>query len=112
MRSVTDAFEQGWSAVKLYFMIGLPTETDEDVLGIADLAEEGARMLFLPCRRRSARRGCASRSARPYSCRRILRPSSGAAQLDSETVIRRQQLLRGGAAAGQGRGFQVSCARS
>lgn len=38
MRAVTDAFEQGWSSVKLYFMIGLPTETDEDVLGIADLA--------------------------------------------------------------------------
>ena len=32
------AFEGGWNAVKLYFMLGLPTETDEDVLGIADLA--------------------------------------------------------------------------
>ncbi|HWS42126.1 MAG TPA: TIGR03960 family B12-binding radical SAM protein [Pseudoflavonifractor sp.] len=34
------AFSGGWSAVKLYFMLGLPTETDEDVLGIADLAEK------------------------------------------------------------------------
>ena len=32
------AFEGGWNNVKLYFMLGLPTETDEDVLGIADLA--------------------------------------------------------------------------
>lgn len=32
------AFAGGWSSVKLYFMLGLPTETDEDVLGIADLA--------------------------------------------------------------------------
>ena len=32
------AFAGGWSTVKLYFMLGLPTETDEDVLGIADLA--------------------------------------------------------------------------
>ena len=40
IRSVTDAFDQGWSAVKLYFMLGLPTETDEDVLGIADLANK------------------------------------------------------------------------
>ena len=34
------AFEGGYSAVKLYFMLGLPTETDEDVLGIADLAQK------------------------------------------------------------------------
>jgi len=32
------AFEGGWNGVKLYFMLGLPTETDEDVLAIADLA--------------------------------------------------------------------------
>ena len=32
------AFAGGYSAVKLYFMLGLPTETDEDVLGIADIA--------------------------------------------------------------------------
>ena len=31
------AFSGGWSSVKLYFMLGLPTETDEDVLGIAEL---------------------------------------------------------------------------
>ena len=45
IRSVTDAFEQGWSAVKLYFMIGLPTETDEDVLGIARPGGAGALLL-------------------------------------------------------------------
>lgn len=33
------AFEGGYSAVKLYFMMGLPTETDEDIVGIADLAQ-------------------------------------------------------------------------
>lgn len=36
--SVRKAFDRGWSTVKLYFMIGLPTEKDEDVLGIKDLA--------------------------------------------------------------------------
>ena len=36
--TVSDAFASGWKAVKLYFMIGLPTETDEDLQGIADLA--------------------------------------------------------------------------
>ena len=34
------AFEGGWSTVKLYFMIGLPTETDEDIAGIAELAQK------------------------------------------------------------------------
>jgi radical SAM family uncharacterized protein len=34
------AFEGGWNSVKLYFMLGLPTETDEDVLAIAELAHE------------------------------------------------------------------------
>jgi len=38
------AFEGGWNGVKLYFMLGLPTETDEDVLGIADLAEKVLRL--------------------------------------------------------------------
>ena len=32
------AFEGGWNSVKLYFMLGLPTETDDDVIAIADLA--------------------------------------------------------------------------
>lgn len=38
MDAVGAAFENGWSQVKLYFMIGLPTETDEDILAIAHLA--------------------------------------------------------------------------
>lgn len=38
--SAEAAFEKGWKKIKLYFMIGLPTETDEDVLGIARLAKE------------------------------------------------------------------------
>lgn len=40
LQSCRTAFSGGWSSVKLYFMLGLPTETDEDVLGIADLAEK------------------------------------------------------------------------
>ncbi len=38
LHSCRTAFAGGWSSVKLYFMLGLPTETDEDVLGIAELA--------------------------------------------------------------------------
>ena len=39
IRTVAAAYSHGWRQVKLYFMCGLPTETDEDVLAIADLAK-------------------------------------------------------------------------
>ncbi|MBQ3094241.1 MAG: TIGR03960 family B12-binding radical SAM protein, partial [Clostridia bacterium] len=39
MDTVNKAFRGGWSAVKLYFMMGLPTETAEDIVGIARLAQ-------------------------------------------------------------------------
>ncbi|NOY70420.1 MAG: TIGR03960 family B12-binding radical SAM protein [Deltaproteobacteria bacterium] len=35
--TISAAFEMGWNLVKLYFMVGLPTETDEDIEGIVDL---------------------------------------------------------------------------
>ena len=43
IRTVTTAYAAGWRQVKLYFMCGLPTETDEDVLQIATLAREVIR---------------------------------------------------------------------
>ena len=46
IRAVTDAFESGWSTVKLYFMIGLPTETDEDLQGIGNLARDVINAYF------------------------------------------------------------------
>ena len=46
MEKVTDAFQGGWSSVKLYFMMGLPTETYEDLDGIADLARKVVSAYF------------------------------------------------------------------
>ena len=46
MEKVRDAFEGGWSSVKLYFMMGLPTETYEDLDGIADLASKVVAQYF------------------------------------------------------------------
>ena len=43
IRTVTAAYSQGWRQVKLYFMCGLPTETDEDVLEIAEMAHDVIR---------------------------------------------------------------------
>ena len=40
IESVRSAFSSGWSTIKLYFMIGLPYETDEDIMGIADLGQK------------------------------------------------------------------------
>ncbi|HET7195217.1 MAG TPA: TIGR03960 family B12-binding radical SAM protein [Nocardioides sp.] len=40
IRTVATAYSNGWRQVKLYFMCGLPTETDDDVLAIADLAKQ------------------------------------------------------------------------
>ncbi len=40
LRGCALAFEGGWNRVKLYFMIGLPTETEEDLIGIATLSEK------------------------------------------------------------------------
>lgn len=37
LKSAQDVFAAGWDSIKLYFMIGLPTETDEDLIAIADL---------------------------------------------------------------------------
>lgn len=55
IRAVTDAFDSGWSTVKLYFMIGLPTETDEDLQGIGRLAQDVISAYFSIPRDRRAR---------------------------------------------------------
>lgn len=44
LNSVQQVFEAGWESVKLYFMIGLPTETDEDILSIAELSGKAMKI--------------------------------------------------------------------
>lgn len=46
MRTCRIAFEGGYTQVKLYFMMGLPTETDEDIVGIAQLAEKVVDLFY------------------------------------------------------------------
>ena len=46
LRATQDAFSAGWSSVKLYFMLGLPTETDEDILGIAALSRKVSQQFY------------------------------------------------------------------
>ena len=92
MRSVSDAFEQGWSAVKLYFMLGLPTETDEDVLGIADLAEKVRACYFAVPKEKRAPGLRITVSCSVFVPKNDT-PFQWSAQLDQENVIRRQQML-------------------
>ena len=42
--AMRDVFREGWGSIKLYFMIGLPTETDEDIQGIIGLAERAKKI--------------------------------------------------------------------
>jgi radical SAM superfamily enzyme YgiQ (UPF0313 family) len=44
LAAAAEAFRRNWRQIKLYFMVGLPTETDEDVLAIADLVHAAARL--------------------------------------------------------------------
>lgn len=46
LKGASLAFEGGWTKVKLYFMLGLPTETEEDILGIGDLSNKIAAAFF------------------------------------------------------------------
>jgi len=93
IRAVTDAFEEGWSAVKLYFMIGLPTETDEDVLGIADLAEKVRKAYFsVPKDKRAP--GLRITVSASVFVPKAHTPFQWSGQLDKETVIRRQKMLK------------------
>lgn len=46
VKALTSIFENGWSKIKLYFMLGLPFETNEDLDGIKELGEIGKRLFF------------------------------------------------------------------
>ncbi len=93
IRAVTDAFSEGWSAVKLYFMIGLPTETDDDIRGIADLAAKVRKCYFsVPKEQRSP--GLRITVSASVFVPKPQTPFQWCAQLDSETVRHRQLLLK------------------
>ncbi len=87
------AFSGGWSTVKLYFMIGLPTETDEDILGIADLAEK----VFLEWRRtcKSKSRGVKITVSVAGFVPKPMTPFQWEAQDTIAELTRKQELLRG-----------------
>lgn len=90
MRTSKIAFDGGWSTIKLYFMIGLPTETEEDVLGIAELAEKIAELSrSVKGRRVNISVSVSSFVPKPFT------PFQWEAQDSMELLEKKQALLRG-----------------
>ena len=79
--------DRGWSAVKLYFMIGLPTETDEDVLGIVRLAAL-VRSCYLSLPKEKRAPGLRITVSASVFVPKNFTPFQWAAQLKSEEVTR------------------------
>ncbi len=90
INTVSAAFSHGWRQVKLYFMCGLPTETDEDVLEIADLA----RKVIATGREVSGRRDIRCTVSIGGFVPKPHTPFQWASQLDHETTDHRLKLLR------------------
>jgi len=87
------AFEGGWSAVKLYFMLGLPTETDEDVLAIAELAEKVLQVWKKHAKNKN--RGVRITVSTSCFIPKPHTPFQWAAQVPRDEYRRRVELLRG-----------------
>jgi len=88
--TVTAAYGAGWRQVKLYFMCGLPTETDEDVLEIAAMAREVIRAGRQATGTRDVRCTVSIGGFVP----KAHTPFQWAGQADAETIDRRLKLLR------------------
>ena len=92
LQSCRTAFAGGYNAVKLYFMLGLPTETDEDVLGIAELVYK-----ILKTWREHAtnkKRGVRIHVATAFFVPKPFTPFQWEKQITPEEYIRRQRLLK------------------
>ena len=92
LESCRRAFAGGYSAVKLYFMLGLPTETDEDVLGIAKLVYE-----ILKTWREHAsnkKRGVRIHVATAFFVPKPFTPFQWEKQITPEEYLRRARLLK------------------
>lgn len=87
------AFAGGYTAVKLYFMIGLPTETDEDIRGIAALGQKIVDLYYQTKERPKGKGVTVSISVSTFVPKPFT-PFEFCAQITEEEMRRRQQLLR------------------
>ena len=87
-----NAFSGGWNNVKLYFMLGLPTETDEDVIGIADLVYK-VILAWKECAV-NKKRGLRVHVATAYFVPKPHTPFQWEKQITPEEYLRRCRLLK------------------
>ncbi|MBQ9270430.1 MAG: TIGR03960 family B12-binding radical SAM protein [Oscillospiraceae bacterium] len=92
LRSCSVAFAGGWNKVKLYFMLGLPTETDEDVIGIAELAYKVLKAWKEHSPNKS--RGCTITVSTAFFVPKNGTPFQWEAQITPEEYLRRCALLK------------------
>lgn len=87
------AFANGYTSVKLYFMLGLPTETDEDLKGIADLAQKIVNEYYRMENRQKGKSVNVSVSVSTFVPKPFT-PFQFEPQIDKQEILRRQQYLR------------------
>ncbi len=87
------AFANGYTSVKLYFMLGLPTETDEDLKGIADLAQKIVNEYYRMESRQKGKSVNVSVSVSTFVPKPFT-PFQFEPQIEKEEILRRQQYLR------------------
>lgn len=93
MKSCATAFAGGYTAVKLYFMIGLPTETDEDIIGIAKLGQKIVDLYYNVEGRPKGKGVNVSISVSTFVPKPFT-PFQFCPQISKDEMRRRQQLLR------------------
>lgn len=92
LTTCANAFEGGWNNVKLYFMLGLPTETDEDVLGIAELVYKVIQTW--KAHATNKKRGVRIHVATAYFVPKPHTPFQWEPQITPEEYLRRCRLLK------------------
>lgn len=93
LRTCRTAFEGGYTQVKLYFMLGLPTETDEDLLGIAELGQKIVNLYYNTPNRPKGRSVNVTVSVAVFVPKPFT-PFQFEPQITREEMLRRQHLLR------------------
>lgn len=94
LQGARDAFQSGWNRVKLYFMLGLPTETWEDIEGIAILSDEIAREYYsIPKDQRNGRVQIVSSTS--FFVPKPFTPFQWARMASSEEFTEKQRYLSG-----------------
>ena len=92
-RAARNAFENGWRRMKLYFMMGLPTETDDDILAITAAARRVLEIGREVCGGRRGKNGVSVSISVAVFVPKCFTPFQWAGQLQRDEVRRRQQLL-------------------